>query len=505
LKYLIKQIKINWLIYLILLGLILTFRILILIKFSFKYTDSDQTIMWLGLKNYANGAFYEPRFYGQSYNTMFEALLAIPLNLSNIPPFKALPIISSLLSILPFILISLLVFLKKSKIIGLIILSIPLLLPIEYSLITSLPRGFVTGIFFSSFGVLCIFYPKSKGSFFFSAFFSILAFSINSNSILLSLPYLFYLFLQNVSNKHYYFYSNLGVLIGFLIHFSLNYFYLLNPSYNLHKLDLSFSFKKLFLSFNKLDLFFNDVTPLFWSTGFLVLFMFILISFFLFRIKKYFEAIIVFFIPIFIIFTLGINKVHDGVNSIFFSYSRMYLSIPLLLAVSISFFSKITKIKYIYFFFLIPPFCFFYNLSILQKRINSNVDRNKNHVVSVVKTSLLINECTKLKNLCAKYRIQLIVISNLRDYYDSFNYGCPACLKTFPNTLRPIYERRTWRLIEDEHKIYKNILIIDDANDLSKLSETIIKIKKSYYLIKSNKMKTIKLFDKLKIKYRPFR
>ena len=58
--------------------IVLAYRAWLLHIFGFVYTDSDQTIMWIGAKHYSQGLFYEPRFYGQAYNTMLEALLAVP-------------------------------------------------------------------------------------------------------------------------------------------------------------------------------------------------------------------------------------------------------------------------------------------------------------------------------------------------------------------------------------------------------------------------------------------
>jgi len=70
--------------------------------------------MWHALKDFANGHFYEPRFYGQAYNTMLESLIAVPLFIAGIEANFALPIITSLLAIFPFVLISFF-FYKKIK------------------------------------------------------------------------------------------------------------------------------------------------------------------------------------------------------------------------------------------------------------------------------------------------------------------------------------------------------------------------------------------------------
>ncbi len=500
-----KYININWLIYSGLLGLIIVFRYMVLVKFGFKFTDSDQSIMWMGLKDYSNGIFHEPRFYGQAYNTMLEALLAVPLYKLGCPPYKALPFITSILTLIPYIIISLTVFLKKSPKLSILILSIPLLLPIEYSLVTSLSRGFVTGVFISSLGVVGLFYSKSKITFALSAFIAVIGYSVNSNSVLISFFCLLYLFMMNLRNKNYYLFSSIGFIFGIIIHFYTQYFYILNPYYDLHQLQVSFSVKDLFLSFKNLNVYFNDVTPVFWTAGFLVLFMFFIISGLLFRIKKYRESLLVTLIPFAIVMTLGIDKVHDGSNSVFFPYSRMYLSIPILLCMSLSFFSGVIKSKYFYLYLFIPFVFFLFSFHNLDRSVAINTGPAKKSIITVVETSGLLIECNNLKSICDDYKIQLVIISDHWGY-DILNYGCPACFDSFPNTLRPVYERRTWRLIEDENKIYNQVLVIDYKKNLTeKLGLVKIADSDGFYLLKNNQLRTINLIDSLQIECRKYK
>ncbi len=501
-----KLYSVDGLIYASILVLIVILRYNVLINFGFKYTDSDQSIMWLGLKDYSNGLFYEPRFYGQAYNTMLEALFAVPLYKMGIPIYKALPLITSILTLAPYIIISLGTFINKSTKISLVILSIPLLLPVEYSLVTVLSRGFVTGIFISALGCMGIFYPKSKISFLVAGFFAVLAYSINANSILLSCLYLLYLLGNNIKNKQFYLFSSIGIIAGFIIHYSIAHFYILHPYNNLHTIQLDFSFNNIVSSFNQLDLYFNNVVPVFWGMGFLVLLLFIAIAIYLYVKRQYIHAISVGIMPFLIIITLGINKVHDGTESIFFSYSRMYLSLPVLLGLSLSFLADIQYSNKFYLYLILPCVCFICQLNFLNAKIETQVNPSKNHIVSVIEVSKLMYECNNLKNICTKYHIQLVIISNHWNY-NFFNYGCPSCIDSFPKTLRPSYERRTWRLIEDEQYIYKSILIIDTDRNFTDEFDFIKKIenRNDLYMIKNNHKYTMDLLKSLDIPIREYK
>ena len=77
------------------------------------YVDSDQPFMWAGLNDYAAGHFYEPRFYGQNYNSFFEALAALPLYALGISLPMALAMSTALLSLFPYLLLALVLYKKK--------------------------------------------------------------------------------------------------------------------------------------------------------------------------------------------------------------------------------------------------------------------------------------------------------------------------------------------------------------------------------------------------------
>ena len=129
----------------------------------------------------------------------------------------------------------------------------------------------------------------------------------------------------------------------------------------------------------------------------------------------------------------------------------------------------------------------------------------QNNVVAVAETEFLINECNKISSLAKKYDVDLIIINN-HWMYDFINYGCPACTERFPNTLRPDYERRTWRLIEERKIIHKNVFIIDFSRKLNLEFDfiTAIASMQGFYVLKDNKITTIKLLKKLNIKLRKF-
>src|SRR6187551_3355709 len=141
----------NKIVFLLLSGLVLADRILLLINFSFRYTGSDDLIFWQAATDYMHGIFHEPYFYGQDYNFMLESVFAIPLLALGIPHYIALPVSSAFISLFPFFFFARILYKRNYLIESFVFLVIPLLLPIEYGILTSVTRGFVSGLFFSAF------------------------------------------------------------------------------------------------------------------------------------------------------------------------------------------------------------------------------------------------------------------------------------------------------------------------------------------------------------------
>lgn len=486
----------------VLILMILGYRIYVLTVFGFVYTDSDQTIMWLGARDYAEGAFHEPRFYGQDYNTMLEALLSVPLLKCGVSLHLALPLITSMLALLPYFVISLLTYFKQSKVTGILLLTIPLLLPVEYEMITCLSRGFVTGIAIASMCCVPLFIRTTSAFLFFTGFAVIVAYSVNANSVLLSLPCLFLVFLQNTRNKKFYIFSGFGFVSGLVVHLIVARFYTNHPEYVLHTFNNNFSLENLIKGLSNLDLFFNQVTPVFSKQGWIILLFFALLAAVLFIHKKKEHAITLVLMLVLTILPLSASKVHEGIASVFFSNERMYLAVPVLLALSISFIT-IKRPLIVYGWLVFTAGFFVFKLIKTPDTLNRNLKTH--HFVTVIKNSDLIQECKTISAVSAQNNIELIIV-NGHKYYDIYTYGCAACMENFPETIRPVYERRIWQLIKAEKTIYRNILLIDSGRNFSEEYPFITASKdlEGFYLLKENIIPTIELLKTLKIEVRNY-
>ena len=91
------------------------------------------------------------------------------------------------------------------------------------------------------------------------------------------------------------------------------------------------------------------------------------------------------------------------------------------------------------------------------------------------------------------------------EYSNFYNYGCVTCTDEFPSTLAPASERRTWRLLEDEKKKYRTVLVIDAEKNRASESVKRLEIDPSFYLIENNNKYTIDLLNSLGIWVRDYK
>lgn len=483
---------------------LLAYRYYILQVFGFEYTDSDQTVMWLAAKNYASGLFHEPLFYGQAYNSMVEALAAVPLLYLGIPVYKALPTITTLLALLPYFLLSVLTYLKKSRIAGILILAFPFLLPVTYDCLTTVSRGFVTGIALVSLtAILVILKPSSPRTFFLTGTLTVLGYLVTGNSLLLSVILLGYLLLINYKTRHFYWFTSLGLAFGGLLVSLILSFYWTYPNYAIHGYRLEISWDYFLGAFHHLDKFYQHIIPLFWDHGWFILFFPLALAIGFYRLKKTKPLLLALGALVLLIGPLSVSKIHDGTGSVFFSYSRMFLSVPVILVFLVSFLDF--KRRYWGYILVIIAFFFLgYKALNAPKAIDENL--KKNSVISICKVEKLKDPCRSMDTIADRLDVGLVIFHS-HWKKNLFNYGCPSLFQGFSKTLEPSFERRTWRLKAAEDRVYENILIVSVKRDYAEDYDFVESLDNhfGFYLVKNNKIPTIELIRKMDMKVRDFK
>lgn len=446
---------------------ILITRILIFFNVNVDAIDSDQPFMWAGLKDYSEGRFYEPRFYGQDYNTFLEALFALPLVWLALPVYYALPIATHFISLFPFLFTAFYLFFKGKKENALFILAALLCLPIGYDILNSIPRGFVSGLFFTSFFIVSILNPQNLRFVLINTVMAISGYFVNPNSVLVSVPFLLFVFLNNYQNKKYYYASFAGLLSAVPFYFFFNYFYKVHPAYIILGLEYNMTTDFFWSILTHLDRHFAHISFFVEENCILLFLALMVLTYALFKLdKKAFYALFGFFGVVILSFFSG--KTEDGVVWPFYFYSRLFLGIPLvivLLSALLPLQSKkiLIPLLVITFGFTIYKFSNFKRAVTYHTKVESRW--NGVHLLSL---SSVLEGANFFKEACKKNNTDHLLISNAFWLCTYLNYGGPAFMGDFPSTEETEAERRYWVREENKEKVFNRFVFLSVKYDLDK-------------------------------------
>ena len=453
--------------FVLLILIILISRVLIFFKVNLPFIDSDQPFMWAGVKDYSEGKFYEPRFYGQDYNTFLEALFAVPLYWLKIPVYYALPIATHFLSIFPFLFTAIYLFFKQRKENALVVLCVLLCLPWAYDVMSGIPRGFVSGLFFSSFFIISSLNPENLKWVFINSVLAIIGYFVNPNSILVSAPLLFYLFLTNVKKNNYYIVTGAALLSAIPLYFIFNYFYKIHPDYVVLGLEYNFTTVYFWDILTHLDRHFAHINFFIEERAFFVLSVLALLGIILFRKnKKAFFAFLSFFGVILLSFFSA--KTKDGVVWPFYSFSRIFLGIPLFIAFATSFINLRSRSVIIFIVVLSLGFSA-YKFS----DFNRSLDYYTKHIekwngVHLMSINSVFESLNFFKKKCEENKSEHFVISNTFWLCTYMNYGGSAIMKDFPTTEESAAERRYWVREGNKDKVFEKFVFLSARFDFDK-------------------------------------
>lgn len=450
-----------WLV--ILAALLLVDRCVLLAEFGFQYVGSDDLTFWQGATDYAQGVFHEPYFYGQNYNFMLEALVAVPLLWCGVPHHVALPVATSLLALFPFFFFALILYRNGRPMEAAFALLVPIALPVEYGMLTTVTRGFISGLFFSGFLVIPVLKPKAVGSFVVLALSCALGFLFNPNTAIISVPVVVYMLLNNLKDLRLYMLLGLAMAGALFVQHQAREFYDDRPAYNVHSMwELRYTKEALVDGFSHLDRYFDHLMPVVWPVGWLVIVAILVIAGMVRRSDR--NAAISLFIGVaFALAMMGLNKVNDDAGILLHSSVRMYLALPLVFVVALCWWQK--RID--------PPNWRPWSLALAVVMLVVKVDvagpviqagiKPKEHAPIAIKNRKAMEwECDQMGDSLAKYDVDLLV---LVPYWDKgvpameyLTYGCPLLDERFEHTMMNVYERRTWVFEQEQRAVRKNIL-----------------------------------------------
>lgn len=450
----------------VLLLILVLDRVLLLAYFGSRFTGVDDTVYWQAAEDYSHGIFREPFFYGQDYGYMAEAVLAVPFLWLGISHHVALPMVTNILALLPFIFLAWAFRRSGSIISAALCLLVPLALPIEHGVLTSMSRGFVSGLPFAALLFFCFFVPAERRAYLLFGCVAPFAFLVNPNTVPIIVLTGAYLCSRTVPDIRWYGLLLLPAIPLYWLHGSAEAFYETNPEYLVHWMaDIEFSWTGLMDAVSQLDLYFKHLGPLFWGAGWIWLLLVGVLGAWAWP-KDRRWSIVVICTAVSLLLMLGINKVRDGHESIFHSRERMYLAFPVIVAFTIGWTARLFQwsgrgwngaliMLGIALFGIKSGY-----QSVIINGLTTNEDQGP---VAIVPMERLVHDCSRLAALADAADADVIVMVPDHGKTTSMQgvrtYACPLIEPRMKDTFLIVGERRTWMYKRQAVAIPKNVII----------------------------------------------
>lgn len=232
-----------------------------LVTYCFKYVDDDQALMWYGTVHFAHGYFPEPCFFGQSYSSMLESLLSVPLYLCGWPLNYAMPLVVSATVIFAFVYCSIDCYKRKRTVEAYMVGFLFAIVSWKWDLLTSVPHAIISGFPWAIIGVGLMCKPNNcKIKLFLGSCLCTLGAVITmSAAAIVGIAWLDYI-LKNGKKIKNYVVPALGVLPGAFLYVFERWYYSKHVGDIVIKSDVDFFNKEAFMhSVNNLPQLFKDV------------------------------------------------------------------------------------------------------------------------------------------------------------------------------------------------------------------------------------------------------
>jgi len=212
--------------------------------------------------------------------------------------------------------------------------------------------------------------------------------------------------------------------------------------------------------------------------------------------NKFSYALLAFFLLLALSFCFG--KTHDGSDWLFMSTSRMYLGIPVLIALMIPL-VKLNLRKYMYLLLLIPSVYGICKPGQIEDTFKKNEVLKLWTGVRLITLKDAISYVDLYKEACVKSNADFLLISDKFWLRILLAYGGPALYDDFPQTLEIKRDKRYWVREENKNKVVPKLVVISSNFDLDRAIPQGSKIKiprlddYGLHLIEGNTYKTYQL------------
>jgi len=433
-------------------------------RFGFQYTDNDQVVFWMGARDYSQGSFHEPCLYGQNYNYMLESLLAAQFFRLGIPCWYLLPVVTSALALAPYLALAF-CFLKRDLLAACVFVALPILLPPQFGMLTTMSRGFVTGLCFLALFPLIDRLKSLPGRFLAAGLAGGMAVIMNPNAAPAAAALILAMQLRDPLWPGAWIYPALGAVPCLALNYLVSIYYASHlPIHELSRGLMVFQPDLWLDGIQHLDRYFAWLCPVFWTHGSFVLILLLALAAVLASHRRWPEAGALLVGVAILVAALGFPKIRDGDETVGYCYSRMLLAAPLLLGIGFSFCAGLigNQKPALVALLLVCAGALLVRTGTLDAAIQKETAAGP-PPISLRLVGEVRRQCADIQALC-RSNIELVVaLPPLHCSYADASFYCVAGEMMFPDYPRTLiygFDRRAWRSEAELATVSSNILFI---------------------------------------------
>ncbi|MFM2102405.1 MAG: hypothetical protein RIR05_1391 [Bacteroidota bacterium] len=443
--------------------------------------------MWAGLADYAQGHFYEPRFYGQNYNSFFEAFCAIPFYYCGISIPQALALSTATLSLLPYLILAVFLFIQKKIPAAFIALSIAAVFSAEGDILCSIPRGFSPGVFLCSGIAISLLIPNSVPLLCINAVTSSFGVILNPNAWLVYIVLWSFFIIQNKHTIRRLLLLALILICSlFLADVVFNSFYRIHPQYIVYGLTHDWNIKNIPRALNHITDYVLEFGP--FRSGAICISILFLLSLYGFYKQAPKLTLVPFLLIAVILLSFSNGKLQEGSIWPYYSYCRFFLPLPFILAACAFVFPQTKRlhnaIACFALLFLAYKSLHFKNL---MARLENTQQWVGVHLIPTLKAKDAIHVYSKF---CKDFKCDTLLVSNAFWLNTVLAYGGKALHSEFPVCTETRSERRYWVRERLNMQKPKRFLCLSTHSNLDLQANHKVNIKRiddyGLYLIEQN-------------------
>lgn len=315
-----------------LLALGLMDRAFAVVQFGAKFLSTDDAIIWAAAVDHAHGLFHGPYYYGQNYGPMLEALVAAPFIRCGAPLWWVMPIVTTVLGMLPYWSFTIWHLAHRRTNAAICFAALPLLLPVEFNLMTTMSRGFVTGLAPLALLPWILDLRSGPSRSILTGVTIAVAWYVNPNSVIFTAGYACWYMLTNRPLIKTAALLLIGLAPGVVAHLASQAWCEAHPDRIVHHLrpeQFAFEPSLLYAGLSALDAHFQWLMPMVWPIGSLL--GAFLLALLVIAIWRRMGPLALGLTASVLVTTLslGLGKIHEGWDPVFFPLSRMFLALPL--------------------------------------------------------------------------------------------------------------------------------------------------------------------------------